>query len=152
MRKKKESDSKEVSAHNSPAKGAAHDLAGLDFGSDISSMKEEIKDINETPTQSCWRETVHAIYIVVEEANQLFKDSKKEVIQEISETEKGSAYFKSLSKAFDTLERVCKSAGVQLSVQSTKEAEYCRNLRRKWETFMDTTPEQNVEMTDDRYI
>ncbi|KAF1761262.1 hypothetical protein GCK72_009516 [Caenorhabditis remanei] len=150
MRKKQESGSKEASAHNSPAKGAAQDLAGLDF-SDISDMKEDIKDVNETPQQTCWRETVHAVYIVVEEANQILKDAQKEVLQEISETEKGSAYFKSLSKAFDTLERVCKSAGVLLSIQSTKEAEYCRNLRRKWETFLErNSDDKEGDVVDDK--
>uniref|UniRef100_A0A1I7UHP3 EH domain-containing protein n=1 Tax=Caenorhabditis tropicalis TaxID=1561998 RepID=A0A1I7UHP3_9PELO len=144
MRKKKESDSKETSVHNSPAKGAAQDLAGLDF-SDISDIKEETKDANETPMRTCWRETVHAIYIVVEEANQLFKNVKKDVLLEILETEKGSDYFKSLSKAFNTLERVCKSAGVLLSIQSTKEAEYCRNLRRKWEPYLVENVESKSE-------
>lgn len=151
IRKKKDPDSKEDSAHNSPAKGAAHDLAGLDFGHDISDMMEDTKDANETPNQTCWRETVHAIYIVVEEANQLFKDVKKDVLQEIAETEKGYAYFKSLAKAFETLERVCKSAGVMLSVQSTKEAEYCRNLRRKWESFLGKEADVDVaESLEDR--
>lgn len=150
IRKKKEPDSKEASAHNSPAKGAAHDLAGLDFSQDISDMMEDTKDANETPNQTCWRETVHAIYIVVEEANQLLKDVKKEVLQEISETEKGDAYFKSLSKAFETLERVCKSAGVMLSDQSTKEAEYCRNLKRKWDPFMGKEVGKVDENPDER--
>lgn len=151
MRKKQESGSKEASAHNSPAKGAAQDLAGLDFSSEISDMKEDTKDMNETPKQTCWRETVHAIYIVVEEANQLFKDVKKDVLQEIQETEKGDAYFKSLAKAFDTLERVCKSAGVLLSIQSTKEAEYCRHLKRKWEPFLDKESDGKVgDSVDDR--
>ncbi|EGT33502.1 hypothetical protein CAEBREN_04889 [Caenorhabditis brenneri] len=151
MRKKKESDSKETSAHNSPAKGAAQDLAGLDFSNDISDLEKDMRDVNETPMQSCWRETIHAIYIVVEEANQLFKDVKKDVLQEIVETEKGAAYFRSLAKAFNTLERVCKSAGVLLSIQSTKEAEYCRNLRRNWESLMEEELESKSEDSlDDR--
>ncbi|CAI2348110.1 unnamed protein product [Caenorhabditis sp. 36 PRJEB53466] len=148
MRKKKEPDSKEASAHNSPAKGAANDLAGLDFGGE--ELKEEVKDANETPIQTCWRETVHAIYIVIEEANQIMKDAKKDVIQEIAETEKGVVYFRSLAKAFDTLERVCKSAGVLLSIQSTKEAEYCRNLRRNWEPYLEKDQEGTADAIDDR--
>ncbi|PIC38850.1 hypothetical protein B9Z55_010728 [Caenorhabditis nigoni] len=152
MRKKKDTDSKEASAHNSPAKSGAQDLAGLDFSNDISDIMEDTTDANETPNQRCWRETVHAIYIVVEEANQLFKDVKKDVILEILETEKGENYFKSLAKTFETLERVCKSAGVLLSTQSTKEAEYCRNLKRKWEPFFgEASADANVEHgIDDR--
>uniref|UniRef100_A0A8R1I2T8 EH domain-containing protein n=2 Tax=Caenorhabditis japonica TaxID=281687 RepID=A0A8R1I2T8_CAEJA len=149
MRKKKEPDSKEASAHNSPAKGAVNDLAGLDFGgggADSSDNKPEPKE--ETPNQMCWRETVHAIYIIVEEANQLFEDVRKDVLQEIADTEKGAAYFKSLAKAFETLERVRKSAGVLLSVQSTKEAEYCSNLKRKWEPYLEHEPE--LDLIDER--
>lgn len=151
MRKNKETDSNETSAHNSPAKGAAQDLAGLDFSNGISVIKEDLIDANETPKQTCWRETVHAIYIVVEEANQLFKDVKIDVLEEIAQTQKGSSYFQSLAKAFKTLERVCKSAGVLLPIQSTKEAEYCTNLRRKWETFMQKELEEKSEnVIDDR--
>lgn len=149
MRKKKDPESKEASAHNSPAKGAAHDLVGLDF-SDTPKADREEKESNETPMQTCWRETVHAIYIVVEEANQILKDVRKDVLQEISDTEKGAAYFGSLMKAFDTLERVSKSAGVLLSNQSTKEAEYCRNLRKKWEPYLVSKDEQNGENKDGR--
>ncbi|CAI5444614.1 unnamed protein product [Caenorhabditis angaria] len=144
MRKKKETDlikdlnspTTPQSNNSSPSKqGAARDLMGLNFGAE--NIKDENRETqSETPTIRCWRETIHAIFLIFQEANDLLGKAKNSIIEEVVSTEKGENYMKSLSLASEILERVCRSAGVSLPTQSTSEAEACRKCWKRLSPFL----------------
>ncbi|CAB3401351.1 unnamed protein product [Caenorhabditis bovis] len=138
LRKKKEADligePTAAASSASPTKSATKDLMGLDLF--VESANGEDGENAESSTIHCWRETVHAVFLVFQEANGILGKTPKSVLDEIFSTEKGENYLRSLRRAFITLERVCKSAGVLLPAKSTNEAEACRKCWQRLSPFL----------------
>ncbi|CAD6188129.1 unnamed protein product [Caenorhabditis auriculariae] len=127
------SKSPSVSVNSSPAKAApsvaGQDLVGIEWNASESPNGEGRSP--ENAAVACWRETVHAVFLLFQEANDLFAKENDAVLVEIAATERGENYLRGLAIAFEIMNRVCRSAGVSLPSQSTTEAEACRKCWKR---------------------